>query len=187
MAATPNTAVSLSETYFLRSFYKNNRDAANNSKRKELSTNTLSQADSEALRAGVRKLRNFDYKEETDDKENIYSSVSAFIKTYNNALDSSNSSKDYSLKRYAKQLKALAKDHAEELSDIGITVKSDGTLEKSEVLLKNAKPSKIDKLFGKDATFVTKSARYAKKMEAIASGLIYTELTQAGSHINLTL
>ena len=187
MAATANTAVSLSSSYYLRSFYKSNRDATTDSKRKELSKGTLSKADAEALRTAVRKLRNFNMEDDTDEGENIYSSVSAFLETYNNALDSSGNSSDYSLNRYAKQLKNLAKEYAEELEDIGVTVKSDGSLVKNDNLLKSADVADIKKLFGKDAQFATKSANYAKRMNAKAADLIYTELTQKGQNINLTL
>ena len=187
MAATANTAVSLSESYYLRSYYKSNRDAATASKRKELSSGKLSQADAEALRTAVRKLRNFDMGDDTDDGANIYAGVSAFLETYNNAMESSGSSKDYSLQRYAKQLKNLAKEYAEELKDIGVTIKSDGTLEKNDNLLKKADVADIKKLFGEDATFATKSSNYAKRMNVKAADLIYTELTQKGQTINLTL
>ncbi len=187
MAATANTAVSLSEKYYLRSFYKSNRDAATSSKRKEMSANELSKADAEALRAAVRELRDFNYEEDTTDGANIYSSVSAFLETYNNALDSTKGSSDYSLNRYAKQLKALAKEYADELEDVGITVKSDGTLEKNENLLKGAKVEKISKLFSQDAEFVTKSSNYAKRIKNVASDILYTEMTKKGTHINLQL
>lgn len=187
MAATANTAISLSESYYLRSFYKSNRDATTASKRSEMSNGKLSQADAEALRTAVRKLRNFDLEDDTDDGANIYASVSAFLETYNNAMDSAGSSSDYSLQRYAKQLKNLAKEYAEELEDIGVTIKSDGTLEKNDNLLKAADVSDIRKLFDDDAQFATKSANYAKRMNAKAADLIYTELTQKGKNINLTL
>ena len=187
MAATANTAVSLSSSYYLRSFYKSNRDAATDSKRKELSKGTLSKADADALRTAVRKLRNFNMEDNTDDGENIYSSVSAFLETYNNAMESSGKSSDYSLNRYAKQLKNLAKEYSDELKDIGVTVKSDGTLEKNDNLLKSAKVSNIKKLFGKDAEFTTKTSNYAKRINTKAADLIYTELTQTGGHINYSL
>lgn len=187
MAATANTAVSLSESYYLRSFYKSNRDAATASKRREISNSTLSQADAEALRTAVRKLRNFDMEDDTNEGANIYSSVSAFLETYNNALDSAGNSSDYSLKRYAKQLKNLAKEYADELEDIGVTVNSNGTLEKNDNLLKAANVSDIRNLFGKDAEFAAKSSNYAKRMNSLAADLIYTELTQKGRNINLTL
>jgi len=187
MAATANTAISLSESYYLRRFYKSNRDATTASKRNEMTSGTLSQADTEALRTALRGLRNFNLEDDTDDGANIYASVSAFLKTYNNTLESSDGSKDYSLQRYAKQLKNLAKEYAEELEDIGVTIKSDGTLEKNDNLLKSADVADIKKLFGNDAQFATKSANYAKRMNAKAADLIYTELTQKGQNINLTL
>lgn len=187
MAATANTAVSLSESYYLRSFYKSNRDAATSSKRSEMTNSTLSKADADALRTAVRALRNFDMEDDTDDGANIYASVSAFLETYNNAMSSANSSKDYSLQRYAKNLKNLAKEYADELKDIGVTVNSDGTLTKNENLLKAADVSDVKKLFGKDATFATKSSNYAKRMTSKAADLIYTELTQKGQNINYTV
>lgn len=187
MAATANTAISLSESYYLRSFYKSNRDAATTSKRSQFTSGNLSKADSDALRAAVRQLRNFDMEDDTDDGANIYASVSAFLKTYNNAMESANGTNDYSLKRYAKQLKNLAKEYADELEDIGVTVGSDGTLSKNDNLLKAAKVPNIKKLFGKDAAFATKSSNYAKHMNNKAADLIYTELTQKGRNINLTL
>ena len=186
MAATANTATSLSESYYLRKYYRSNKDATTN-KRSEMSKGTLSQADAAALRTAVRDLRNFNLEDDTDDNEDIYASVSAFLKTYNNALDSSNTSGDYSLQRYAKQLKNLAKEYADELEDIGITVNSDGTLEKNDNLLKAADMSDIRDLFGKDATFATKSSSYAKRMNTKAADIIYSELTKKGQNINLTL
>ena len=184
MAATANTAVSLSESYYLRSFYKSNRDAATASKRSEMSNGKLSKADAEALRTAVRKLRNFDMEDDTDDGANIYASVSAFLETYNNAMESSGKSSDYSLNRYAKQLKNLAKEHADELKKIGVTVQSDGTLKKNDNLLKSADVSDIRKLFDDDAAFASKSSNYAKRINAKAADLIYTEMTQTGLNFN---
>lgn len=187
MAATSGTAISLSESFYLRSFYKSNRDAATSGKRSDFSNSKLSQADAEALRVGIRKLRDFNLENDTDDGANILSGVSAFIKTYNNALSSSGSSDDYSMKRYAKQLKKLAADYAEDLEDIGVTIKKDGTLVKNENLLKSADVPDIKKLFGKDARFANQVSNYAKRISSVAADLIYTELTQKGSHINLQL
>lgn len=187
MAATSGTAISLSESFYLRSFYKSNRDAATSSKRGDISNSKLSQADAEALRVGIRKLRDFDLEDDTDDGANIYSSVSAFLETYNNALSSSGSSKDYSMQRYAKQLKKLAAEYVDELEDIGVTIKKDGTLEKNDNLLKAADVSDIKDLFGKDSRFADQVSRYAKRISSVAADLIYTELTQKGSQINLQL
>lgn len=187
MAATSGTAISLSESYYLRSFYKSNRDASVSGKRKELSNNQLSQADADALRKGIRKLKDFDLNDDTEDGANIYSSVSAFLETYNNALSSCGSSSDYKMQRYAKQLKNLAKEYADELEDIGVSINSDGSLKKNENLLKSADVSDIRDLFGKDADFAEKVSRHAKRISMSASDALYTELTQKGTRINLQL
>lgn len=187
MAATSGTAVNLSEAFYLRSFYKSNRDASASGKRGELSNSKLSQADAEALRVGVRKLRDFNFEDDTEDGANIYSSVSAFLKTYNNALSSSGDSNDYKMQRYAKQLKNLAKEYADELEDIGVTINKDGSLKKNDNLLKAANVSDIRDLFGNDADFGSKVSRFAKRISSVASDLVFTELTQKGSTINLQL
>lgn len=187
MAITSGTAISLSESYYLRSFYKSNRDASSTSKRNDIANNKLSQADAEALRKGVRMLRDFDLEDDTNDGANIYSSVSAFLKTYNNALSSSGNSSDYKMQRYAKQLKNLAEQYSDELEDIGVTVNEDGTLSKNDNLLKAADVSDIRDLFDKDSKFSNQVVRYAKRISGIASDLIYTELTKKGSTINLQL
>ena len=51
-------------------------------------------------------------------------------------------------------------------------------------LLKSAKISNVNKLFGKDAEFMNKSARYAKRINEKAADLLYTELTQTGLYVN---
>lgn len=185
MAATSGTAISLSESFYLRSFYKSNRDASTTSKRKELSNSKLSQADAQALRNGLRKLRDFDLEDDTDDGSNIYSSVSAFLETYNNAISSCGNSSDYKMQRYAKQLKNLAKEYADELKDIGVSINSDGTLKKNDNLLKAADVSDIRDLFSENADFATKASRHAKRIDRAASDLLYTELTQKGTNINM--
>ena len=185
MSAISGTGISLSSSYYLRNFYTSNRDASSSSKRKEMSTGTLSKADADALHRAARKLRNFNYSDDTTDGANIYGSVTAFVETYNNALKSSGTSSDSSLERYAKYLKNLSKDYSEELKDVGITVNSDGSLSANDNLLKAANVSDIKKLFSSDAEYGNKISRYAKRMTEKAENLIYTEQTGAGSQINL--
>ena len=91
------------------------------------------------------------------------------------------------MQRYAKQLKKLAQEYADELEDIGVTVNSNGTLSKNDNLLKAADVSDIRDLFSKDAKFGNQVSRYAKRISSVAADLIYTELTQKGSTINLQL
>ena len=187
MAAIAGTGVSLSTSYYLRNFYSSNRDAGTASKRKELSSSTLSKADADALHRAVKKLRNFNYEDDSSDGANIYGSISAFVETYNNAVSSSGSSSDSSLTRYSKYLKNLSNEYQDELKDIGISIESDGSLKVNENLLKNASLSDVKKVFSKDAEFTSKVSRYAKRINEKAENVLYTEPTQKGSHINITI
>ena len=65
MAAVAGTGTSLSASYYLRNFYTANRNAVTSSKRKEMTVGTLSQADATALHRAAKKLRNFNYEDDT--------------------------------------------------------------------------------------------------------------------------
>ena len=185
MAAVAGTGTSLSASYYLRNFYTANRNAVTSSKRKEMTGGTLSQADATALHRAAKKLRNFNYEDDTTDSANIYGSVNAFIQVYNNTLSSGNKTDDASLNRYSRYLKSLSKEHSSELSRIGITVNSDGSLSANDNLLKSAKVSKVKTLFADDAEYITKVSRYSKKMAEKADSVVLSETL--GSNIDLTL
>ena len=182
MAAVAGTGTSLSASYYLRNFYTANRNAVTSSKRKEMTGGTLSQADATALHRAAKKLRNFNYEDDTTDS---YGSVNAFIQVYNNTLSSGNKTDDASLNRYSRYLKSLSKEHSSELSRIGITVNSDGSLSANDNLLKSAKVSKVKTLFADDAEYITKVSRYSKKMAEKADSVVLSETL--GSNIDLTL
>lgn len=179
MAAVSGTGTSLNSSFYLRNFYASNRDASSASKRKNLGKNTLSQADATALMRAVKKLRTFNYEDDSFDGANIYGSVSAYIETYNNALNSASNSSDASLERYARYMKNLSEKYAEEFEDIGVTVEKDGTLTANENLLKSADLSDVKKLFSKDAEYLNQTSRYAKRIKLKAENALFTEETLA--------
>lgn len=185
MAAVSGTGTSLSANYYLRSFYTANRDARVASKRKEMSDSRLSSADAAALHRAAKKLRNSNYEDNTTDSANIYGSVSAFIETYNNTLSSGGKISDSSVNRYSKYMKSLSKQHADKLSDIGITVNPDGSLKANDNLLKSAKISEVKELFSNDADYITKINHYSKKMSEKAGNALLLE--GLGRNIDLTL
>ena len=110
MAAVAGTGTSLSASYYLRNFYTANRNAVTSSKRKEMTVGTLSQADATALHRAAKKLRNFNYEDDTTDSANIYGSVNAFIQVYNNTLSSGNKTDDASLNRYSRYIFHIDRD-----------------------------------------------------------------------------
>ena len=179
MAAVSGTGISLNSDFYLRNFYASNRDASSSSKRKNLGKNTLSQADATALHRAAKKLRTFNYEDDSSDGANIYGSVSAYIETYNNALNSAKNSSDASLERYSKYLKNLSTKYAKEFKDIGVTIEKDGTLTANENLLKSADLSDVKKLFSKDSEYLNQTTRYAKRMITKADNALFSEQSLA--------
>ncbi len=179
MAAVSGTGISLNSSFYLRNFYASNRDASSSSKRSNFGNNTLSQADASALHRAAKKLRTFNYEDDSSDGANIYGCVSAYIETYNNALNSAKNSSDASLNRYSKYLKNLSEKYAEEFEDIGVTVEKDGTLTANDNLLKAADLADVKKLFSKDSEYLNQSSRYARRIQIKAENAIFTEQSLA--------
>ncbi|MGN0350896.1 MAG: hypothetical protein ACI4ES_04520 [Roseburia sp.] len=177
--ATAGIAVSLNSTYYMRRYYKNCTDAMTSSKRSDFSESRLSQADANALRRAVRELRNFDYNSDAND--NMFNSVTAFIETYNNTLDTAANSSNATFNRYAKQLKSAAKECASDLKELGITVNTDGSLDVNQNLLKKATSSEIGKLFSNDGKFGHKIQQISKRLEARSEEAYNSELLEAAN------
>lgn len=161
--AFAGTGVSLSSSYYKRRFYSDNADAKTSTSRKALSNSALSSADSHALRRAIKELGSFTY--DDDNSTNIRNSVSAFIDTYNNLLESSGSSEDRRMQQINKSIKKLSSEYANDLDKIGITVNKDGTLKKRSDLFANADISKFEKLFSKDTDYMQRTLAYAKRVE----------------------
>lgn len=166
----------LSSSYFMRNFYVANSNARTSSNRSEMRNSELSYADSTALRRAIRNLGNANYIEDQD--PNIRNSVKAFINVYNNLLDSASGSGDYDLERSAKQLKSLTNEYASQLDKIGITVKSDGTLEARDSLFETAKLSKFENLFSKDSDYMQRATSNAKRVQRYSQALENNVLNQ---------
>ena len=158
------SGTTLSSKYYLRSFYRSNREAGTSSKRREFSGNQLALADGRALRQAVRRLTSSDFSDDQD--ANTRNSVLAYIQTYNNMLSSAGSSSDRTLERSAKQLKNITSEYSSELDKIGITVNDDGTLTSRTTLFESADLSKFKELFSADAAY---AKRFASRGEALVT------------------
>ena len=193
MSTKISSGISYSTNYYLRDFYSNNRDAFKSTKRNDFSRMELVYEDSLALKKASHKLinRRDSYNNDTstsDNKEtdeNTINTIKAYVDVYNNAIDSSKDSDK--MKRYAKQLKKLSSQYAEELEDIGITTESDGKLKINDNLLKTAGSEKVDKVFGKDIGYTKKIRMITRNMNNAAFDDLYSSITGNGTKINLSL
>ena len=174
MSTRVSSGTSLTSTYFMRSFYSNNRSLIKSSNRNECSNSQLSYEDSLALHRAVKKLKTYDFSSENTG--NLYGTVKAFADTYNNTYKSASKSSSNSMNRYSKQLKHLVKKYSEQFSDVGITMNNDGTLKVNENLLENA--------FGKDAGFTSSLYSISRRMSNTSYDDYFTSLSK-GQNINV--
>lgn len=192
MSTKVSSGVSLSTNYFLRNFYTNNQKAAKTSGRSGYSNVELSYEDSRALNRAAKRLSKSDFGSDTDEKDDDLNDTSkaaieAFVDTYNYTVTSGKSSSDYETNRYVKQLNTLSKKHADELSDLGITVNSDGTLDLNKDLLKTANNSKARKLLSSDQEYPQKLVKLSRKMNSAVQENIMSLISTQNMHIDISL
>ena len=162
------SGTTLSSKYYLRSFYRSNREAGTSSKRREFSGNQLALADGRALRQAVRRLTSSDFSDDQD--ANTRNSVLAYIQTYNNMLSSART-----LERSAQQLENITSEYSSELDKIGITVNDDGTLTSRTTLFESADLSKFKELFSADAAYMQRTSTYAKRFASRGEALVTSD------------
>lgn len=191
MALKISSALTLNTDFFMRNFYKENRNAIKSNDRNNYSKLELSYEDSRALSRAARRLMQNDYGSQTDKDTDIddttRSSIEAFVKTYNNALETSRDTADDDTEHYLRQLKTLSKKNAEDLEDIGITVEKDGSLSINDELLKMADTSKVRKVFSPKNGFTKTVLNISKKLNASVQNNIYGQVTGKGLRINITM
>ena len=182
---TESSGVSLNSDFYLKSFYKGNRNLAKASIRPDYNKTELSYEDSRALKNAAAKLSSFSYTED-ENGDNLVGTIQAFAETYNNAIDSSDS-KDADTYRQNRQLKALTKKYGEDLEDLGITIEKDGKLSINENLLKKSSFEEVKKVFSEESEYMTNLKRIAKRMHATSAEEVYAMMTGNGGRINIQL
>lgn len=180
-----SSGLNLTSDFYLKNFYRHNRNVIKSSARDDYSKAELSYEDSRALKRAIAKLGSFDYTGD-ENGSNIVSSIHAFIKTYNHAIDSSSSSSSDSY-RQNRQLKALTQKYSSELKDIGISIESNGTLSVSENILKGSSIKEIRKVFSEESGYLQSIGNISKRMNRSSYDEIYSQITGNGKRLNITL
>lgn len=180
-----SSGVYLTSDFFLKNFYHYNRNAMKSSTRSDYTKTELSYEDTRALKRAISKLGSFDYTED-ENGDNIVSTIQAFVKTYNHTIEST-SSDSSNTSRQNRQLKALTQKYGDELKDIGISIKDDGTLDLSDNILKKSSFKEIRKVFSEESNYVRSLGNIAKRMNTTSYDEVYTQLTGNGGRINIVL
>lgn len=183
--AKPSTGISLTSDFYLKNFYKYNRNLIKTSARSDYSKTELSFEDTRALKRAVAKLSSFDYTED-ENGDNIVSTIKAFVKTYNYTIESTSdeSSDTY---RQNRQLKALTQKYGKDLKGIGISINDDGTLSVKENTLKGSSFKEIRSVFSNESDYVRNVRNIAKRMNNTSYDEVYTLMTGNGGSVNIVL
>ena len=132
--------------------------------RKNRKGHDLVSADRKALSRALDQLGTLDFDtEEQTDAKNIYNTITSYLDVYNNAVSSTTNSGKSQIERIGKQMRALMKEYDQELSDIGIDIKSDGTVKINTTELKKATTVKVAKVFGNDE-YISDMSRLMKRL-----------------------
>lgn len=152
-----------SQSQYYQRFYAANHNVRISSNRSHYSTDELIKADSTALKKAAKQLSSFDYSN-NDDGGDIYHAVLAFADTYNNTLSSSGDSDQHDISRLRKSIKSLTSKEKSALSNIGITIKSNGSLSIDEDTLSSARLTNVKKVFSDSNTFTSSLRKYARNL-----------------------
>lgn len=186
MAIKESSATSLTSTFYLRKFYKDNKNAFKPATRKIYSSDEKSYEDSRALRRAAKQLSSYGY-DSNDNKDNVTASIQAYADVYNNAVSSSADSSDHDVARYAKKLKQITAGHEDELKSLGITIEKDGTLSVNSDFLKNRDIEELKTAFGSESGFMKDIMSLSKKITSKTQTALYEQLTGNGSFLNVTV
>ncbi len=182
--AFSGTGVNLSSSYFMRSFYADNRAAFAKDTRDDYTKTQLSKEDSRALRRAVKKLGNYSF--DDNDSTNVRNNVKALIQTYNNLITSGGDSSDRDISRNTDKLESLVQEYADELDAIGITVNEDHSMTVREDLFANADIAKFEKLFSEESDFTQKLDQLAKRINRYSDEAILEEKHRAEAEAKKT-
>lgn len=181
-----SSGLTLTSDFYMNKFYSANRNAYKTSKRGDYTKNELSYEDSRALRQAARQLGSYTYRDD-DNLEGVRNTVKAFVDTYNNTIDSTSGSNDAQVKRFSKQLKALAEKYGDDLKNIGISVEKNGSLSINEGVLELSDMKKIRTAFSKENGFMEATTKLARKLKSDTYDALYVDMTGNGGRINITL
>lgn len=183
--ATESTGISLTANYYMKNFYRYNRNAFKASDRKEYSNTELSYEDTRALKRALSKLDDFNF-DEFDNEENLRNTIKAFAETYNLTMEST-SVENSDTYRLNKQLKELTAKYGDKLEDIGITIQDNGKMKVNHNIFEGASLTELKEVFNKEGDYMRNMKRITRRMNNEAYDDVYAMLTGCGGRLNIIL
>ena len=144
--------------------YSGNRLFRDENYRKNSSNHEVVSADRKAMVRALEQLGDLDFdRTDEDDTKSIYNTVTSYLDIYNNAVTSANASNSSDIRRTGKDMKALMKEYGSSLENIGIQIKSDGTVKINKSELQKATTSQVSRIFG-DNDYLSGMNKLMKKL-----------------------
>ena len=144
--------------------YSGNRLFKDENYRKNSSNHEVVSADRKAMVRALEQLGDLDFDStDEDDTKSIYNTVTSYLDIYNNAVTSANASNSSDIRRTGKDMKALMKEYGSSLENIGIQIKSDGTVKINKSELQKATTSQVSRVFG-DNDYLSGMNKLMKKL-----------------------
>ena len=144
--------------------YSGNRLFKDENYRKNSSNHEVVSADRKAMVRALEQLGDLDFDStDDDDTKSIYNTVTSYLDIYNNAVTSANASNSSDIRRTGKDMKALMKEYGSSLENIGIQIKSDGTVKINKSELQKATTSQVSRIFG-DNDYLSGMNKLMKKL-----------------------
>lgn len=107
-----------------------------------------------SLKSSITTLQSDSTYEDTENgktaADKVVSAMKSYVSNYNNVVTSSKSSTLSGKTAYVANMMGYTSQNADQLAEIGVTLKNDGTLQLDETKLKSADISKVQKLFSSD-------------------------------------
>lgn len=107
-----------------------------------------------SLQSSVSTLQKSSTYEDTENgstaADKVVSAIKSYVTNYNDVVTASKSSTLTNKTAYVANMMSTTSKFANDLAEIGVTLKQDGTLQLDETTLKNADLSKVQKLFSSD-------------------------------------
>ena len=139
-----------------------------------------------SLKSSVSALQNESTYQDTENgstaADKVVSAMKSYVSNYNDVVTASKTSTLSNKTAYVANMMSYTSKFADQLSEIGVTRKSDGTLQLDETKLKNADLSKVQKLFSSEnvqsyGSLIASRAQFAGS----SSGTSSTSSTNTGT------
>lgn len=111
---------------------------------------------------GTDKDGNIDY-------DKAFSAANSFVNSYNELVSSIKKSGDETVSGKQEFIANMTNAYSKRLANVGITVKSDGTLSIDEKTFKSASSGDLEKIFGKSESFASFMGSQSKQLSNYAS------------------